>query len=613
MFVNRLLLSMMCILYAPLGMAQELSAQDKSVPSTEFETLYVNVEKLQPDTQYLRNHYKNSSTLGGVLEAVSGVQSTSFGAHSGAPMIRSLSGNRVNISENGVDVNGLNAISAGTNIAFDPVFYQLVGVHKSSDVVLQGGQAIGGSVAIDSGLVARQMADKPAGLELYLQKGFNMADSHGIKANINNQKNMSVNILHSAQSLDNYNIVGNSKASVCDNIITVDANGRLGNDPYLTNICQKEVRVANVFNMASREFYDSRYYDMSTGKYSQEYYDDDLAPSDIFKRQPNFWVNSIIKNPLYVKDTPEYEDKVISTSEVTENYYKKLGNSDLKNSRTGISATYFLQDGYVAFGIDSKRSRYGLTGYSANNLGKGLDHKNGTPVRIGSHQDKYVLESEINTSNPWLSRVNMNLARVVEKSTEDNIKTLLNSYTFDTWSAKSTIQHTLHKNLSGVLGVNISKRDVDGDGEELYLPNVKTDKYGVFLQETLDFGWVNMSAGYRHELVKHDIKAGDFKTGRNKLNVQLDNQDRTLNSHELKAHIKPHKNFGLKVNYAKSERAPEINELYASGRHYSIMAREEGNQLLKKEVAKNLELTALFNFDNNLNIDVGVYRNKFFN
>ncbi|MFP3386257.1 TonB-dependent receptor plug domain-containing protein, partial [Tritonibacter sp. SIMBA_163] len=50
-------------------------------------------------------------TLGGMLEHVSGVQNSAFGPNAGAPVIRSLSGNRVQILEDGQSILGMNAFS----------------------------------------------------------------------------------------------------------------------------------------------------------------------------------------------------------------------------------------------------------------------------------------------------------------------------------------------------------------------------------------------------------------------------------------------------------------------------------------------------------------------
>ena len=144
------------------------------------------------------------------------MQNSAFGPNAGAPVIRSLSGNRVQILQDGQSVLGMNAISGDINIPFDPLFVRSVTVNKSSDTVRYGGNAIGGSVEIDSGLISRSMEDKDQSMELVLRKGFNAADAQGFRMNFNNQRNLSTNLQVSRQRISHYDIPGNSKARVCN-------------------------------------------------------------------------------------------------------------------------------------------------------------------------------------------------------------------------------------------------------------------------------------------------------------------------------------------------------------------------------------------------------------
>ena len=167
-------------------------------------------------------------TLGGLLEHVSGVQNSAFGPNAGAPVIRSLSGNRVQILQDGQSILGMNAISGDINIPFDPLFVRSVTVNKSSDTVRYGGNAIGGSVEIDSGLIPRSTEDKDQSMELVLRKGFNAADAQGFRMNFNNQRNLSTNLQVSRQRISHYDIPGNSKAAVCNTACSADRRRQLG-------------------------------------------------------------------------------------------------------------------------------------------------------------------------------------------------------------------------------------------------------------------------------------------------------------------------------------------------------------------------------------------------
>lgn len=78
------------------------------------------------------------------------------------------------------------------------------------------------------------------------------------------------------------------------------------------------------------------------------------------------------------------------------------------------------------------------------------------------------------------------------------------------------------------------------------------------------------------------------------------------------AEYRPTNDLGFRLQYSESERAPEINELYASNPHYSVMTQEEGNQNLNKEKMQGLEFITDFNLDST-DIVLSLYQMDFEN
>ncbi|KAF1021791.1 MAG: putative TonB-dependent receptor [Acinetobacter bereziniae] len=132
----------------------------------------VDAEKdiFKQDLVVVKNKNADNKTLGDALKQVSGVQSSAFGPNAGAPVIRSLGGNRVQILENGQSLYGMNAISGNIDIPFDPLFSQSITVNKSSDTVRYGGNAIGGSVDIDTGIIDQVLPEKKLNWNLSLKR-----------------------------------------------------------------------------------------------------------------------------------------------------------------------------------------------------------------------------------------------------------------------------------------------------------------------------------------------------------------------------------------------------------------------------------------------------------
>lgn len=106
--------------------------------------------------------------FGILFEYVFGVQSSVFGLNVGVLVICSLSGNWVQILEDGQFIFGLNVLSGDINIFFDLLFVCSVMVNKLLDIVCYGGNVLGGSVNIDFGLIFWMMEDQDQVMELVL-------------------------------------------------------------------------------------------------------------------------------------------------------------------------------------------------------------------------------------------------------------------------------------------------------------------------------------------------------------------------------------------------------------------------------------------------------------
>ena len=533
----------------------------------------------------VENDQLQNRTLGGMLEHVSGVQSSAFGPNAGAPVIRSLSGSRVQILEDGQSILGMNAFSGDINIPFDPLFARKVTVNKSSDSVRYGGNAIGGSVDVDSGLISRKMEDQEKDVELVLRKGFNDADAQGLRLNFNDGKHFSTNLQLSFQTIGHYDIPGNSKAGVCNSgLFPVKG----GVNTFLADSCQKEARIQQVYNKASQPFIDqfmTENPDWADGDFS--FFTNN--PTSVWQRKT--YVNPA--NPAYVPGTPSMTQNKIN-KDVTPDYHGTLGNSYASNAHFAVGTTYFFDGGYVAASLDTKDSKYGVPGFSMENQSFGSNYAEGLPVGVVIKQDKYALEALLRDPLAYLESAQLRVSRLNNASGERLGAATANDYRFDTTQAELLLAQRRAGPLSGMLGLSHQVRDVTGTGPQRYLPDVGTAGNALFVKQSLDLDWAAFDAGLRHEKVRHAIQQSGFKTARNAANGTLEDRTFSLNSYNVGASATLGQLFGVHMRYSSSERAPEINELYASNRHYSIMTQEEGNQDLQAERARTTELTGLF-------------------
>ncbi len=570
-------------------------ANENQVTTLEPVVLSATQKKLSANTAEVgQQHIQSATTIGDALQHVSGVQSSAFGPNAGNPVIRSLSGNRVGIYENGQQLNGMNSFSGNISTPFSPLFTEKITIHKSSNAVRYGGHALGGSVDIDTGILSQKLEEKDHNLQLAYKKGFNMPDVKGIKLNFNNQKNLSTNIQFSRQEMSSYKIPGRSKAGICETGIFYPTGGI---NSSLADSCQKEARVEKNYNKSHQPYMNN--YVLAQIEQDPSIFWDNYDGLEQFKYTHEATTNKRGKtyhntpNPDYKPNTAEFvEDKI--SKDVTPNYDKKLGNSHLNNDNLAIGTTYFLDNGgAIGISFDRKTVDYGVPGFSLDNLTFQNVYKT-KPVSVENEQNKYTLMANLPVNFSILDDVQFSASKQNYSSSEFLGASKVNTYKFESNAAELLLHHSASQHLKGTLGFNFNQRDIIGSGSQRYLPDVQTDRTAIFLMQDLNFDRWGINAGYRFETVDHQVNADKFKLSRNAKNTQLQDHDFDLNSYFASLSLRPTEYLDVVLKYSDSERAPDINELYASNIHYSEMLQEEGNQNLNKERAKNIELSTIF-------------------
>lgn len=547
-----------------------------------------------------KNQIEKVVTLGDAVKQISGVQSSSFGPNSGSPVIRSLQGHRVGVYENGTPIQGISSISGNINIPFDSMFSETIKVNKSNNSVRYGDQSLGGSVEIDNGLIPKKIEEKTRKLDLVFKNGWNNFDAKGFKLHLNNQKNLATNIQFSTQEIQSYSIPGKSKAQVCEDQIFTHG----GVNSTLADVCQKDARIKKTYNKASQKYMSQIILnnpDWADGDFS--FYTDDPLSHAGGKTYQN------PLNPDYVAGTEQYKIENLN-NDVTPNYNKRLGNSYAKHDNIALGTTYFLKNGHIGFSADYKKSEYGVPGFSMENKSFQENYSDGLPVGVKTEQHAYVIDGLFNQPLSFVDHIQLKASKLINNSGEYIGASQANLYRFDQQFVELITKQKQWGILSGEIGLSWGQRDVDGKGYARYLPNVKTKRQAVFLQEKIDLKPVYIEAGYRKENINHMIKDQTFVTARNANNRKLEDREYDLKHYYLGSGVYLGDYVHLHTKLSHSERAPELNELYASHPHYSIMTQEEGNQNLNPEKVDSIELNTDFTFDQT-KLALSLYRMKF--
>jgi iron complex outermembrane receptor protein len=98
-----------------------------------------------------------SQSLGDILNGLPGVRSTSFSAGASRPVIRGLSGPRVQVLTNGLGLIDASSLSPDHQVAADPGEAVRIEVLRGPQTLAFGGSAIGGVVNVIDGRIAEEL------------------------------------------------------------------------------------------------------------------------------------------------------------------------------------------------------------------------------------------------------------------------------------------------------------------------------------------------------------------------------------------------------------------------------------------------------------------------
>jgi iron complex outermembrane recepter protein len=210
--------------------------------------------------------------------------------------------------------------------------------------------------------------------------------------------------------------------------------------------------------------------------------------------------------------------------------------------------------------------------------------------RVGNNNKLHVtLSKQINNRNEYDQK------RFASSSNFPQLWLQINSYIADVAFEYSSKKIP----LKGSVGAQFLQQD-NRYQSRLFIPNYNLYNIGVFAIQKYKIKRVSLEAGLRQ-----DAKS-IYNINDNTNLKQFSNRSFQNFSGHIGASIHISNNATLLINYANAWRAPNINELYASGLHHGAARIENGDPLLKAEKANSIQTQFLLN-TNVINIDVNAY------
>jgi iron complex outermembrane receptor protein len=544
-----------------------------------------------------------SRTLGETMSHLPGIQNSYYGPNSGAPVIRSLSGNRVKVLSNGLSVNDLSGMSPNLNINVDMDNMLGIDIYKGNASILYGGKAIGGAINMRDNTIPATLFSKAWNTRVITEAGTNSGTRQAVDLNGNIKKNWAWHAGAMNQSNKDLKIPGNTKAPIAY-------------DPKIDHMTQSLAQV-HVDSETIRNL--SLYPYLS--QFVLTYINDpnwDLSEADLYTLQENSVIGGVlVPNPRNDKYIPGQDPNTPFSTTIVKGIRDYapvtkgiMPNSHAENRAINFGTSYIGEKFYIGAGYKGLEGYYGVPGFAldskpAHTHDHNYDHNHDhltpaleyAPINTRSRSNTLLLAAELDPENVVISLLKFNYMLQLADDRELVGMNEVNKFNTKRHTLRTEMEQNTWEFLSGTSGFDFSSMEMIGEGQLRYLPNNLSREFGLFSLQRIDLNPVQIKMGYRHDWVARRAMPDDtYKRSRGLAGGKLSARDFNLNHFNTDMLWNIFEQAYLKASFIHAERGPEVNELYAGNDHFAIMIEENGDDRLNKETANTYELEGGINY-----------------
>ncbi|MFN3815605.1 TonB-dependent receptor domain-containing protein [Brevundimonas sp.] len=262
-----------------------------------------------------------------------------------------------------------------------------------------------------------------------------------------------------------------------------------------------------------------------------------------------------------------------------------------------LGASWIGARGYLGVAVTEQNSRYGLPGH---NHEYEDCHPHGTSLHCGSHDDddhdhdhdhddeaapwvelqnrRVDVRGELNDPFAGVERIRFRGGVTDYAHEEIEGGEVGTRFTNEGHDARVEVEHAPIAGLRGVVGVQTARSDFAAVGDEGFVPESITRTNALFVLEQYQWNDWRFEGAVRQEWQETEA-------------VGRPDRDHDPLSLSGSAAWSPMPGWSVALTASRSQRAPNVQELYARGVHVATSTFELGNADLDVETANTLELT----------------------
>jgi iron complex outermembrane recepter protein len=273
-------------------------------------------------------------------------------------------------------------------------------------------------------------------------------------------------------------------------------------------------------------------------------------------------------------------------------------------STVTLGASWIGEGGYLGVAYTRQRSEYGLPGHShdyeschphGSSLhcgGHGHDHGHDDDDHDHDHDhdhddevpfiklrsERFDIRSEYRDPLPGFEKMRFRMSFTDYEHDEIEEGEVSTTYRNKAHDIRFELTHKPIGGLRGVIGVQHSDSQFSALGDEAFLPESETRNTALFLMETFQAGPVRLELAARQEWQRIETT----------LNRRAEHNPFSISGAAI---WDVGGDYSVALSVARSQRAPNTQELFARGVHLATNTFELGTATLDKETSRSFDLT----------------------
>ncbi|WP_199173221.1 TonB-dependent receptor domain-containing protein [Pollutimonas subterranea] len=300
----------------------------------------------------------------------------------------------------------------------------------------------------------------------------------------------------------------------------------------------------------------------------------------------------------------------------------RVPNSNADSTTGSVGLSFIGSRGYIGAAYSYREDDYGLPGHSheyedchphgstlhcgGHDHGHDDDHDHDHDREHGEHaatahlrSDRLDLRGELRDPFAGFSNLSFRGGYTDYRHDERDDGELGTTFTNRGYDGRLELRHKPLAGWDGVVGMQASRYDFASfGGAENFIPNTRTQSTGLFLLESYEWNDWRFELGARHEWQSVSPESG--------IQPDYDGNATSLSAGSTWNFVP---GYAASLSVSRSQRMPNVQELYARGVHFATLTYEKGNASLDKETARTVDL-GLRKTDGDLRFAVNLFLSR---